>query len=131
MSAKDDVQAISHLVGDALSQFARLFQNEVELAKAEITEKVTQVARGGALVAAGAILIMPAIFMALLSLSAALTARGWSPAIAHLASAIFAFVLAGVLFAVGVNWLKAGGLLPQETLRQLEKDKRAIEGMMR
>ena len=45
MSTKTDLQTISNLLGDALSQFAKLFQNEVDLAKAELGEKVQQTGR--------------------------------------------------------------------------------------
>ena len=48
MSNKTDLRMISNLLGDALSQFAKLFQNEVDLAKAELGEKVQQI--GGAVV---------------------------------------------------------------------------------
>jgi hypothetical protein len=39
-ASQNDLQAISRLVGDALSQFAKLFQNEVDLAKAELGERL-------------------------------------------------------------------------------------------
>ena len=46
-TSQNDFRAISTLLGDALSQFAKLFQNEVDLAKAELGEKTQQV--GGAI----------------------------------------------------------------------------------
>jgi ABC-type uncharacterized transport system permease subunit len=131
MSTKTDIQAISHLLGDALSQFAKLFQNEVDLAKAELGEKVQQIGGAIGLIAAGAVLVIPAIVMALFALSAALIAGGWSQPVAYLISAMVAGVLAGVLFAVGMNRLDARHLAPRETLRQLEKDKDTVKGMVR
>jgi hypothetical protein len=131
MSTKTDVQAISHLLGDALSQFAKLFQNEVDLAKAEVGEKVQQIGGAVGLIAAGAVLVIPAIVMALFALSAALIAAGWSQPVSYLISAIVAAVLAGILFAIGMNRLDAGRLAPRETLRQLEKDKDTVKGMVR
>jgi hypothetical protein len=131
MSTKTDVQAISHLLGDALSQFAKLFQNEVDLAKAEVGEKVQQIGGAVGLIAAGAVLVIPAIVMALFALSAALIAAGWSQPVSYLISAIVAAVLAGILFAVGMNRLDARHLAPRETLRQLEKDKDTVKGMVR
>jgi hypothetical protein len=131
MSTKADVQAISHLLGDALSQFAKLFQNEVDLAKAEVGEKVQQIGGAVGLIAAGAVLVIPAIVMALFALSAALIAAGWSQPVSYLISAIVAAVLAGILFAVGMNRLDARHLAPRETLRQLEKDKDTVKGMVR
>ena len=131
MSTKTDIQAISHLLGDALSQFAKLFQNEVDLAKAEFGEKVQQIGGALGLIAAGAVLVIPAIVMALFALSAALIAGGWSQPVSYLMSAIVAAVLAGILLAVGMNRLDARHLAPRETLRQLEKDKDTVKGMVR
>jgi Putative Actinobacterial Holin-X, holin superfamily III len=125
MNTQSDLRAISGLLGDALSQFAKLFQNEVDLAKAELGEKVQQVGGSIGFIAAGAILVIPALVMALFALSAALIAAGWSEPVSYLVSAIVAAGLAGVLFAVGIN------LAPRETLRQLEKDKDTVKEMVR
>jgi hypothetical protein len=131
MTTKTDLRAISHLFGDALSQFSKLFQNEVDLAKAELGEKVQQIGGAVGLIAAGAVFVIPAIVMALFALSAALIAGGWSQPVSYLISAIVAAVLAGILFAVGMNRLDARHLVPRETLRQLEKDKDTVKGMVR
>ena len=130
-TSQNDFRTIATLLGDVLSQFAKLFQNEVDLAKVEFGEKVQKV--GGALkfIAGGAILVIPALVMALFALSAALISAGWSQPISYLASAIVAAVLAGVLFAIGVHRLDARKLAPRETMRQLEKDKDAVRGMVR
>jgi hypothetical protein len=131
MTTKTDLRAISHLLGDALSQFAKLFQNEVDLAKAEFGEKVQQIGGAVGLIAASAVLVIPAIVMVLFALSAALIAGGWSQPVSYLMSAIVAAVLAGILLAVGMNRLDARHLAPRETLRQLEKDKDTVKGMVR
>jgi len=130
-TSQNDFRTISSLLGDALSEFAKLFQNEVDLAKAEFGEKVQKV--GGALkfIAGGAILVIPSLVMALFALSAALISAGWSQPLSYLASAIVAAALAGVLFAIGIHRLDARNLAPQETMRQLEKDKETVKGMVR
>ncbi|TKV77726.1 phage holin family protein [Bradyrhizobium elkanii] len=130
-TSQDHLRAVLTLLGDALSQFAKLFQNEVDLAKAELSGQVQKV--GGALifVAAGAVLFIPGLVMALFALSAALIAAGWSQSIAYLTSAIVAMVIAGVLVAIGLNRLDARNLGLHETIRQLEKDKDAVKEMVR
>ncbi len=131
-TSQGDVRAISSLLGDALSQFSKLFQNEVDLAKAEVGEKIQKV--GGALsfIAGGAVLVIPSLVMALFALSSALISAGWSQPISYLASAIIAAVLAGVLFAIGIHRLDARNLAPRETMSQLEKDKDAVKkGLVR
>jgi hypothetical protein len=129
-TGQNDLRNISGLVGDAMAQFAKLFQNEVDLAKAEIGEKFQKLGRAVGLIAGGAILVIPALAMALFALSSALIAAGWSQPLSYLTSAIVAAVVSGALFAIGVNRLKAGGLTPQETIRQLEKDKDTVKGMV-
>jgi len=131
MSTQSDLRTISSLLGDALSQFAKLFQNEVDLAKAELGEKVQQVGGAVGFFAAGAILVIPALVMALFALSAALIAAGWSQPISYLASAVVAAVLAGLFFAVGINRLDARNLEARATMRQLEKDKDTVKEMVR
>jgi Putative Actinobacterial Holin-X, holin superfamily III len=131
MNTPSDFRTISTLLGDALSQFAKLFQNEVDLAKAEFGEKFQQVGWAVGFFAAGAALVIPALVMALFALSAALITGGWSQPISYLISAIVAAVLSGVLFAVGVNRLDAQNLAPRETMRQLEQDKDTVKEMVR
>ncbi|MDT4740290.1 phage holin family protein [Bradyrhizobium sp. WYCCWR 12699] len=130
-TSQGEFRAISTLLGDALSQFAKLFQNEMDLAKAELGEKLQKIGGALGLIVGGAALVIPAIIMALFALSAALISAGWSPAVSYLTSAIIAGVIAAVLFAIGVNRLDARQLTPRETISQLEKDKDTVKGMVR
>src|SRR6478752_7012117 len=82
-TSQNDLRSISTLLGDALSQFAKLFQNEVDLAKAELGEKVQKLGGALGLIAGGAILLIPAVVMALFALSATLIESGWSLAISR------------------------------------------------
>jgi uncharacterized membrane protein YqjE len=131
MNTQSDFRTISNLLGDTLSQFAKLFQNEVDLAKAEVGEKVRQVGGAVTFLAAATVLVIPAVVMALFALSAALVAAGWSQPISYLASAVLAAAFAGVLFAVGLNRLDTRNLAPRETMRQLEKDRDTVKEMVR
>lgn len=130
-TARHDIQEMSGLLGDALSQFAKLFQNEIDLAKAELNEKVRTASIAAGMLVGGAILVIPALTMALLALSAVLMATGWSPAMSYLTAAIVAAVIAGLLIAIGMHQLQARKLLPQETIRQFEKDKDVVKEMVR
>ena len=130
-TSQNDLRTISTLLGDALSQAATLFQNEVDLAKAELGEKVQKVGSALGFVAAGAVLVIPAIVMALFALSAELVDAGLPPPGAYFVSAIVAAVVASVLFAIAISRLNARNLVPHETIGQLEKDKNTVKGMVR
>jgi len=131
MGTQSDLGTISTLLGDALSQSAKLVQNEVDLAKAELGEKVQQIGWAIGFFAAAAVLVIPALVMALFALATTLMEAGWSQPISYLVSAIVAAGVAGVLFAVGVNRLDARNLAPRETMGQLEKDKATVKDMVR
>ena len=130
-TSRNDLRAISTLLGDALSQVTKLLQNEVDLAKAEVGDKVQKIGAALGFMVGSAVLVIPALTMALLALSAALISAGWSQPISYLTSAIVGGAIAGVLFAIGINRLDARNLAPQETVRQLVKDKDTVKEMVR
>jgi Putative Actinobacterial Holin-X, holin superfamily III len=131
MADKSDFRTIASLMGDALSQFSKLFQNEIDLAKAEFGEKAQQVGVAAGFLMGAAILVIPALIMVLLALSAALVEGGWSEPAAHLLSALVAMVFAAIFAFVGMQRLKPENLKPAETMQQLERDKAAVKGFVR
>lgn len=130
-TSKNELQTIATLTSAALSQFAKLFQNEVDLAKAEVGEKFSKIGGAIAYIGAGAILVIPALVMALFALAAAMIAGGWSEPVSYLIAAVVAAAVAGILFIVGLKRLDTRNLVPRETVRQLEKDKDTVKGMVR
>lgn len=131
MTDKTDFRTLATLTGDAFSQFAKLLQNELDLAKAELGGKAQEAAIAACLIAGAAVLVIPAIIMALLALSAALVDYGLREPLAHLVAAAVAAALAACFIASGLQKLKAEKLAPTETMRQLERDKQAIKGVVR
>ena len=131
MTDKSDFRTIAALMGDALSQFSKLFQNEIDLAKAELGEKAQQVGVATGFLMGAALFVIPALIMALLALSAALVEGGWSESAAHLVSALAALIIAAIFAIVGRQKLKPEKLRPAETMQQLEADKAAVKGFVR
>lgn len=130
-TSKSEFREISTLVGDAMSQFAKLFQNEIDLAKAEFGDKLQKIGGALGLIVGGAVMVIPAIVMLLFALSAAFISAGWSQPVSYLTSAVIAAVIAAALVAVGINRLDMRQLTPRETIGQLEKDKDTVKGMVR
>src|SRR3954452_18160790 len=96
-TSKDDLRTVAILTSAALSQFAKLFQNEVDLAKAEVGEKFSKIGSALAYIGAGAILVLPALVMPFFSLAAAMIAGGWSHPLSDLIAAVIAAAIAGIL----------------------------------
>jgi len=130
-TSKSDLQTVATLTSAAISQCAKLFQNEMDLAKAEVGEKFSKIGGAITFIGAAAILVIPALVMALFALAATMIKVGWSEPISYFVAAVVAAAIAGILFIVGLKRLDTSNLAPHETVRQLEKDKDTLKGMVR
>jgi hypothetical protein len=124
-------RSIPDLLSDAVGQLAKLVENEFALARAELSEKAQQVARAAALIGAGAVLLIPALVLALLAVAAVLKNSGFSDPMSYLLTAGGAVLLSALLILVGLNRLSGDALKAGVTLDQIERDKLAAKEMVR
>jgi len=110
------------LMGDLIESVSQLVRKEIQLFRAEMSEKATKatVAAGSILVAA--VLAITALNVFAAAVVAALTRAGisatWSAVIVGGVLAIIAFLMANR----GINNLKAGSLAPERTVRAATRD---------
>jgi hypothetical protein len=123
-------RSITELLSDALGQVVKLIGNEFDLAKAELSTKVSQVGRGIMMIGIGAVFLIPALIMLLLSAAAGLMHAGFSDPVAYLLTGGAAIVIAAVLVGVGISRLSGDALKPSMTLEQLQRDKVAAREML-
>ena len=127
-----DLQSIPRLVGDAFEQLGKLVQNEAELARAELSQKVGQAATGAAFLGVAAVFVIPTVVVLLIALAEWLTASfDFAPAGAYLISAVVGAVMSGAFGLIGMSYLKADNLKPKVTIRQVERDIQAAKEMAR
>ena len=55
-ASQSEIRMISTLLGEAMSQFTKLFQNEIDLAKAEVGDKLQKIGGALGLIVGGAVL---------------------------------------------------------------------------
>ena len=122
MALSSDLNAIPRLFGDAVEQLGKLVQNEAQLARAELSQKMTQASIGAAYVIGAAILCIPVLVVLLIALALWLTQLGLSPVVAHLAAAACGAVISAALAMVGMSYLKPENLKPKVTMQQVERD---------
>src|SRR3954453_15728308 len=122
MSLSDDLNAIPRLFGDAIEQLGKLVQNEAQLARAELAQKITQLGIGAAYLAGAAVLCIPVLVVLLIALALWLTQLGLSPVMAQLASGICGAVICIILSMIGMSHLKPENLKPKVTMQQVERD---------
>jgi uncharacterized protein YacL len=115
-------RSIPTIFTDLVSQLASLLRAEGQLARVEMSEKITQVAVGLGLIVAGAVLLIPALVILMQAAVAALVDSGlkepWSALIIGGAALLIGLILA----LVGSRRLKADQLVPNKTIHQLQRD---------
>jgi Putative Actinobacterial Holin-X, holin superfamily III len=124
-------RSIPTLLSDIFSQLAKLISNEFDLAKAELSDKATQVGRAAAMIGVGALLMLPALVMLLFAAAAGLMHAGLSDPVAYLLIGIAAAAIAGALVAVGLKKLSGDAMKQKIMIEQLQRDKAAAQEMVR
>jgi hypothetical protein len=124
-------RSIPDLLSDAFGQLAKLVGNEFDLARAELSDKASQVGRAVAIIGAGAVILIPALVIILFAIAAALTRSGFSEPVAYLMTGVGAALVSAALIATGLNRLSGDALKPSVTLDQVQRDKIAVKEMVR
>lgn len=124
-------RSIPELISDAFDQLAKLVGNEIALARAELAEKASQVARAMAMIGAGVALFLPAVVLILFAIAGALMEAGLSEPLAYLLTGLGTAAIAGVLIWVGLKRMSGDALKPNVMIDQLQRDQIAAKEMIR
>jgi Fe2+ transport system protein B len=124
-------RSLSELFSDAVGQLGKLVGNEFELARAELSEKASQAGRAGAMIGAGAVILIPALVLLLFALSSALIRSGLSDPVAYLLTGGGAALVSVGLIVIGLSRVSGDALKPSVTLDQVQRDKIAAKEMVR
>ena len=110
------------LMADLLDQVTQLIRKEVQLFRAEMSDKATQAVVAAGSILAAAVVAITALNVLAAALVAALANAGipapWSAVIVGVGLAIIAFLMA----KKGIDNLKAGSLAPERTTRAAVRD---------
>jgi hypothetical protein len=131
MALATNRQTIPELLTSLLTQLAELMRTEGQLARAEISEKMTLATTGLGLIVGGAILLMPALVVLLEAAVAALVESGLAPYWSALAIGGGCFIIGLILLLIGVRWLRAGKFIPDKTIHQLQRDAATARSQVR
>lgn len=118
----DTTRPLASVATRVISDIAYLVQTEIRMARAEIAEKLGRAGRGGALIGAGAVLLLPAIFMLLLDVARWIEIAGlrqeWSLLLVGGVAAVIGIMLA----LAGTSSIKAAAPIPDRTMAQVRAD---------
>lgn len=115
-------RSVPDLIGDLLQQTSSLVRKEVQLARAELNEKVTVMGAAAASIGVAAALLMAAVVIILQAIVALLVTFGLSTWVSGLIVGVVVAVIAYVLLRTGINRMKASSLTPDRTVNQVSRD---------
>ncbi|HWL82716.1 MAG TPA: phage holin family protein [Roseomonas sp.] len=115
-------RSVPDLLGDLVNQTSTLLRKEVQLARAEMGEKVSQVGASAGGIAVGGALLLAALIVLLLAIAAFLVTLGLSVWLSQLIVAVVVAIIGYIMLRSGLNRLKAANLTPQRTATQLSRD---------
>jgi drug/metabolite transporter (DMT)-like permease len=120
-------RSLRDLVADLGSSITTLFRKEIQLARAETSEKISQAGGAVAVIAAGGILALSALIVLLEAVVIAIADAGLPPAAAAAIVGVVVAVLAYVLIHMGIRNLRASQLVPSRTVDALKRDAQVAE----
>jgi hypothetical protein len=126
-----DERSLKDLFTDLTESITTLFRKEIQLARAETSEKINQVGVAIGAIAGGAILALAALIVLLQALVIAITEAGVPAGWASLIVGVIVAVVAYVLIHKGTNDLKASNLAPNRTMGSLKRDAQVVKEQAR
>ena len=122
MAQLRDERSLGDLFSDLSRETTTLVRQEVQLAKAELTQSATEAARGiGMLVAGGAVAYAGLLFL-LLAIVYGLIEAGWDAWLSALAVGLVVVAIGAILVLRARESLKPANLAPRRTVETLKED---------
>jgi uncharacterized membrane protein YqjE len=115
------------LLGSVVSQISTLFRKEVQLARAEVGEKVSAVSNAATMIAIGGVLLLAALIILLHALVVFLAYAGIPVAWAQVIVFVVVGLIGYLVLRSGMNRLKASNLVPSRTAEQLSRDAAVVK----
>lgn len=135
MSTTNEGRPLAELLGGLASDISGLFRKEIELAKVEASEKVSQTMGGVTSIAIGGVLLIGALGVLLSAIVALVSAflinQGMDPTFANALSAFIVAIVVGLIGWMtvqgGTKALKASNLNLNRTTASLGRDANIVK----
>ena len=126
-----DQRSLGELVSDISEKTSFLVREEIELAKAEVSEKVSKIARGSAAGAAAAVFVVMALAMLMHGIAWLLNDLFFDDQVwlGFLVEAVFWLIAAAVAGLLALRSIKAGAPpTPELAIEEAKRTRQAFEG---
>ena len=122
MAQLRDERSLGDLFSDLSRETTTLVRQEVQLAKAELTQSATEVARGIGMLVAGGAVAYAGLFFLLLAIVFGLIEAGWDAWLSALIVGLVVVAIGAILVLRARESLKPANLAPRRTVETLKED---------
>lgn len=120
-------RSMPELFGDVIGELSSLFRKELQLARAEMGEKLGSVTGAITPVVAGGVVMLASLVLLMLALVSLLVHLGVPPGWAQLIVGVGFALLGYLLLRGGIAKLQSTSLVPERTTEQLSRDARVVK----
>jgi ABC-type multidrug transport system fused ATPase/permease subunit len=124
MSNGANNKSLGELFSDFTRELSTLLRQEVQLAKTEVTQNVSKLAKSAIFMVAGGVVAWLALHALIAAAILGLISSGMSGWLAALVVGGILLLLGGILAFMGISALKKANLAPKETIQTLKEDAR-------
>jgi hypothetical protein len=124
-------RSVSDLIGSLIGQISTLFRKEIQLARAEMGEKLGTVTASVTPIAAGGALLLGALIVLLFALVSLVEYFGIEHGWAELIVGVVAAGAGYALIRGGLSKLRSANLTPTRTAEQLSRDAQVAKEQVR
>ena len=127
MAQVRDERSLGDLFSDLSRETTTLVRQEVQLAKAELTQSATEAARGVGMLVAGGLVAYAGLIFLLLAIVFGLIEAGWDPWVSALVVGLVVVAIGAVLVLRARESLKPANLAPRRTVETLKEDQEWVK----
>ena len=122
MSTTKDDRTLGEMFAELARETRMLVQQEIQLARTELSEKASNAARSSGFVAAGGSLAYGGVLTIIAAIVLALIEAGMSAWSAALLTGVAVAALGYLFFRSGISGFRTRNLAPQQTIQTLKED---------
>lgn len=131
MAVNSDDRSLGQMFADLSRETRTLIQQEIQLARTELTAKATQMGKGAALLVGGGLLAYAGLLSIVAALVLVLAAIGLPPWAAALVGGVVVIGGAYLLVRAGLAALRPPQLTPHATIDTLKEDAQWLKSQTR
>jgi predicted phage tail protein len=131
MALQDDNRSIPGLLTGLVDQLSTLLRKEAQLAKSEVSDKITQVGAAAGALAASIALLIAGLVVLLQALALWLTRFDLSPVTTSAIVGAVVVIIGMIMLMKGVASLRPANLAPKRSMEQMQRNVDTVKEQVR